>query len=124
MSSSRQALAAGPFGASFYPGLVESTDVTIRKLGFSAVTGSDLLQTITEIRRDTVILGGLTTPYCVQTTADDLCSAGYRVAILSDACASQAIGDYSPEIAHDVTLQRISYLIGRVIGSNEIITNL
>lgn len=124
LPSSHHALAAGSFGASFYPDLVESSDVTVRKIGFSAVTGGDLLQALTKTRRDAVILGGLTTPYCVQTTADDLSSAGFRVAVLSDASASQAIGNYSPAVAHDFTLQRISYLIGQVINSNEIIANL
>src|SRR5690625_48779 len=124
LPQSAHALAVGSFGASFYPGLVEANDIMIRKLGFSAVTGGNLVEAITRTCRSTVILGGLTTPYCVQATADDLNSAGFRVAVLSDACASQSIGRYSADVAHDFTLQRISYLIGQVVGSEEIISNL
>jgi len=124
LPQSRHVLALGTFGAAFYPGLVAPEDVLIRKLGFSAVTGGDLLSAIAKAQRETVIIGGLTTPYCVQSTADDVSSAGFRVAVVSDASASQAIGDYPADVAHDFTLQRIGYLIGQVVSSDEIISSL
>ena len=116
----RETLIEGNAGAAFYPGLVEAGDLLIRKRGFSAVSGSDLLDVLTSRGFDTAVVGGLTTPICVETTVDGLSMAGVRVAVLSDATASQAIGEYSAELAHDFSLARIAYLVGQVITADEL----
>jgi nicotinamidase-related amidase len=120
----REALAEGSIGASFYPGLVEDGDLLIRKLGFSAVAGSNLLEVLSSHDLDTAIVGGLTTPICVETTADGLSMAGIRVAVLSDATASQAIGTYSAELAHDFSIARMAYLVGQVTTTDEVVAGL
>ena len=120
----REALLEGSVGASFYPNLAEDGDILIRKLGFSAVAGSDLLDVLRDRGFDTAVVGGLTTPICVETTADGLSMAGIRVAVLSDATASQPIGEYSAEIAHDFSLARMSYLVGQVITTADLIASL
>ena len=73
---------------------------------------------------DTAIIGGLTTPVCVEATADGLSMAGIRVAVLSDATASQPIGEYSAELAHDLSIAPMGYLVGQVITTEELITTL
>jgi len=120
----REALMEGAVGASFYPGLVEDGDVLIRKLGFSAVNGSNLLEVLRESGFDSAVVGGLTTPICVETTCDGLSMAGIRVAVLSDATASQPIGQYSAETAHDFSIARMGYLVGQVITTGELIDTL
>ena len=120
----REALLEGSPGAAFYPGLMVEGDLLIRKLGFSAVSGSGLLEVLDSCGLDTVVLGGLTTPICVETTADGLSMAGIKVAVLSDATASQAIGEYSPEIAHDFSIARMSYLVGQVTTTRDLIAGL
>lgn len=82
-------LLSGRDNAEFYPGLVEPEDLVIRKTGFSAVAAGNLLEILAEHEWDTVVMGGLTTPMCVGTTADGLSMAGVKVVILDDACASQ-----------------------------------
>jgi isochorismate hydrolase len=57
----REELTEGRLGASFYPKLVEDGDILVRKLGFSAVSGSDLLDVLKSRGFDTAIVGGLTT---------------------------------------------------------------
>jgi len=118
---SRTALREGSVGASFYPGVVGDGDVLIRKRGFSAVAGSDLLDVLGRHDFDTAVVGGLTTPICVQTTVDGLSMAGIRVAVLSDATASQPIGPYSAELAHEFSIARMGYLLGQVITTQELI---
>ena len=49
-------------------------------------------------------------PICVQTTVDGLSMTGFKVIVLADACASQAIGALSAEQAHAAAIQRMAYL--------------
>lgn len=121
---SRSALMEGSVGASFYPDLVEDCGILIRKLGFSAVAGSNLLEVLRNHGFDTAVVGGLTTPICVQTTVDGLSMAGIRVAVLSDATASQPIGTYSADLAHDFSIARMDYLVGQVITTEDLIKSV
>jgi biuret amidohydrolase len=120
----RETLMEGGAGAAFYPDLVEDGDILIRKIGFSAVNGSNLLEELKERGFDTAIVGGLTTPICVETTCDGLSMAGIRVAVLSDATASQPIGEYSAELAHEFSIARMGYLVGQVITTEELIESV
>ncbi|MFI5957659.1 cysteine hydrolase family protein [Cryptosporangium sp. NPDC051539] len=96
----------------------------VRKLGYNAATGSNLLGELESRGFDTAIVGGLTTPICVGTTVDGLKSAGIRVAVLSDATASQPIGEYSAELSHEFSIARIGYLIGQVTTTDEVIRSV
>ncbi len=120
----REALMEGAVGASFYADLVEDDDILIRKIGFSAVNGSDLLDVLKARGFDTAVVGGLTTPICVETTCDGLSMAGIRVAVLSDATASQPIGEYSAELAHEFSIARMGYLVGQVITTEELMRSV
>jgi nicotinamidase-related amidase len=70
---------------------------------------------------DTVVVGGLTTPICVQTTVDALSMTGFKVIVLADACASQAIGTLSAEQAHAAAIQRMAYLFAAVEDTEEFV---
>lgn len=74
-----------------------------------------LLDILAEHGWDTVVMGGLTTPICVGTTADGLSMAGVRVVILEDACASQSFEGVSAEDAHAVALARFRYQFGQTM---------
>ena len=96
----------------------------VYKTTFSAVLSSDLPAQLRARGADTVVVGGLTTPICVQTTVDGLSMAGIRVAVLSDATASQPIGTYSAELAHVFSIARMDYLVGQVITTEDLIRSL
>lgn len=108
------ALAAGSPAADAYPGLVEDGDVVVYKTTFSAVIASDLVDQLRARGIDTAVVGGLTTPICVQTTVDALSMVGIKVVLLQDACASQAIGALSAEDAHSAAVERMAYLFASV----------
>ena len=93
------ALAEGTQAAEAYPDLV---------------LDSDLVGQLRARNIDTVVVGGLTTPICVQTTVDGLSMVGLKVILLADACASQAIGTLSAEQAHAAAVQRMAYLFAAV----------
>ena len=100
------ALAAGTRAAEAY--------LVVYKTTFSAVLSSDLVDQLRARDIDTVVVGGLTTPICVQTTVDGLSMVGLKVIVLADACASQAIGALSAEQAHEAAIQRMAYLFAAV----------
>ncbi|HLS49827.1 MAG TPA: isochorismatase family cysteine hydrolase [Actinomycetaceae bacterium] len=110
--------------AEFYPGLVDDADTIIRKTAFSAVAGSNLTEVLRARGWTEVIVAGLTTPICVGTTSDALSMGGFLVGVLSDACASQPIGDYSAELMHDVALARFGYLFGHTLTTAEFLNRV
>jgi biuret amidohydrolase len=114
-------LMAGRDNAEFYPGLVEPTDLVMRKTGFSAVVAGNLLEILAEHQWDTVVMGGLTTPICVGTTSDGLSMAGIKVVILEDACASQPFDGFSAQDAHAFTLARFRYQFGQTMTTKEFV---
>jgi nicotinamidase-related amidase len=109
-----EALAEGTRAAEAYPDLVLDGDLVVYKTTFSAVLSSDLVDQLRARNVDTVVVGGLTTPICVQTTVDGLSMTGLKVILLADACASQAIGTLSAEQAHAAAVQRMAYLFAAV----------
>jgi nicotinamidase-related amidase len=109
-----EALAAGTRAAEAYPDLVLDGDLVVYKTTFSAVLSSDLVGQLRARGVDTVVVGGLTTPICVQTTVAGLSMTGQKVIVLADACASQAIGTLSAEQAHAAAIARMAYLFAAV----------
>jgi nicotinamidase-related amidase len=109
-----EALAAGTRAVEAYPDLVLDGDLVVYKTTFSAVLSSDLVGQLRARGVDTVVVGGLTTPICVQTTVDGLSMTGVKVIVLADACASQAIGALSAEAAHEAAIARMAYLFAAV----------
>jgi nicotinamidase-related amidase len=108
------ALSEGSPMAAFYEGMVEEGDVLVPKTTFSAVLSSDLGAELARRGLDTAVVGGLTTPICVQTTVDALSMTGTKVCLVADACASQPIGSLTAEEAHDAAVQRMGYLFASV----------
>jgi biuret amidohydrolase len=115
------ALAQGSPMAAFYEGMVEEGDVLVPKTTFSAVLSSDVSAELARRGFDTAIVGGLTTPICVQTTVDALSMTGIKVCLLEDACASQPIGSLSAEEAHAAAVQRMGYLFAMVTTTTAVI---
>jgi nicotinamidase-related amidase len=70
------------------------------------------------------VVGGLTTPICVQTTVDGLSMVGIKVIVLTDACASQAIGALSAEDAHAAAIERMAYLFAAVQDTGTFVRSL
>lgn len=117
------ALAAGTQATEPYPDLIADGDLVLYKTTFSAVLSSDLPAQLRARGADTVV-GGLTTPICVQTTVDALSMTGFKVIVLADACASQAIGTLSAEQAHAAAIQRMAYLFAAVEDTDEFVAKV
>lgn len=114
VSDAAHALAKDSPATAFYDGVVADGDIMVRKTTFGAVASSDLLEQLRSRGFDTAVVAGLTTPICVQTTVDGLSMSGIKVVLLEDACASQAIGRFSAEQAHQAAVDRMGYLFAQV----------
>jgi biuret amidohydrolase len=118
------ALAEGTRAVEAYPDLVLDGDLVVYKTTFSAVLSSDLVDQLRARNIDTVVVGGLTTPICVQTTVDGLSMVGLKVILLADACASQAIGALSAEQAHTAAVQRMAYLFAAIESTDAFVARV
>ena len=114
VSDVARALAKDSPATRFYEDVVKEGDLLVAKTTFSAVASSDLLAQLAARNFDTAVVAGLTTPICVETTGDGLSMAGIKVVLLEDACASQAIGRFSAEQAHEAAVGRMGYLFAQV----------
>ena len=112
----RAGMAPGAPGTEFNPCLNQQTgDVEVVKQRYSAFFGTSLDQTLRQRAIQSVVVLGLTTNVCVQSTARDAWQHDYETITLSDCCAE--IGDGS----HDASLMWTSRNFGRVMTSQALV---
>ena len=87
----------------------ESDDLVIDKTTFGAFNGSSIDETLRRMRIDTLLVTGVSTNLCVETTARDAADRGYGV-ILVDEC----LADYD-EGAQRAALAAFHFNFGRVM---------
>jgi ureidoacrylate peracid hydrolase len=108
----RAGMAPGAPGTEFDPCLNRQTgDVEVVKERYSAFFGTSLDQTLRQRAIQSVVVLGLTTNVCVQSTARDAWQHDFETITLSDCCAE--IGDGS----HEASLMWTSRNFGRVMTS-------
>lgn len=84
---------AGGGGADYYRVQPQPGDIEIEKLLYSSFHGTDLDEQLRARGIDTLIMTGLTTECCVDSTARDAFHRDYHVFLVSDACAA-----YEPDL--------------------------
>jgi biuret amidohydrolase len=90
-------------------------DLVVHKKTFGAFNSSNLDEVLQDHGIDTLVICGISTNCCVETTARDAADRGYGVVIVDDACA-----DYD-EAAHDASLRGFHFNFGRVVrGPDEV----
>jgi nicotinamidase-related amidase len=98
-------------------------EVVVNKAQYSAFEGTNLSSMIEKLGGDdagvdTLILVGCVTNACVESTARDAFHKGYRVVVVSDACAA-----VFPDL-HDATLKNVRHGFGRVMTADEVVDAL
>lgn len=106
----------GSWGADFYKVRPLATEPVVQKHRYSAFVGTDLDRILQEAGVRTLILTGVTTNVCVESTARDGFMRDYYIVFLSDCTAT-----YSHE-AHETTLQNIFRHFGMVATSSDAIS--
>jgi ureidoacrylate peracid hydrolase len=105
----------GSWGADFYKLTPLATEPVIRKHRYSAFVRTELDQILQAAGIKTLILAGVTTNVCVESTARDGFMRDYYIVFLSDCTAT-----FSQEV-HETTLGNITRHFGTVATSSEII---
>jgi biuret amidohydrolase len=77
---------------------VQLTDIMIDKPGYSAFHQTDLDQILRCLQIDTLIVCGVTTEVCVQTTVRAATDFGYFCVTISDACAATEASMQQPAL--------------------------
>ncbi|GAB4376420.1 MAG: cysteine hydrolase [Elainellaceae cyanobacterium] len=105
----------GTFGADFYGVSPQAGDIVVNKHRYSAFIGTRLDQVLRSLKRETIIMTGVATNVCVESTARDGFMLDYYVVFMADCTAS------SNEMAHHATLENIGRHFGVVATAEEVI---
>ena len=103
----------GNEAAAFHPALIiEPSDVLLEKPRFGAFHGTDLEVILRSRGIDTIIISGISTPICCDTTAREAHARDFRVFFLSDGTATT--GD-DGEALQKATLNVIADMFAQVL---------
>ncbi len=105
----------GSWGADFYRLRPEEGDILIRKHCYSAFQGTPLDSLLRRHGIRTLVVTGVSTNICVESTLRDGHSRGYYIAVPADCVASPA------EELHLATLRNVETLIGDVTAAGDLI---
>lgn len=112
-----QALISGTWDAEIIPSLAPAEgEVVIDKSRPSSFYGTQLEPVLTSQDIRSLVLCGVTTNICVETTARDAGQRDYRVHVVADACA-----EYD-QTRHDVALGTMGFAFGWLTSTDEVVS--
>lgn len=118
-------ISAGSDGAKLHDSLeVESSDVLLSKPRYGSFTGTDLDLILRTNNIEAVIIGGIATNVCCDTTAREANQRDYKVFFLSDGTGNHGMQGLSAEVIKDVTLAAVRLAFGQVLTVDETIAKI
>lgn len=93
-------------------------ELVVNKTTYGTFTSTGLDHALRSLGITALVVGGVVTNVCVETTARDAADRGYDVVLLDDGCAA-----FSPEI-HEATLLSFQGPFGRVRTGDEVLALL
>jgi ureidoacrylate peracid hydrolase len=105
----------GSWGAEFYEVAPQSTEIIVNKHRYSAFINTRLDTVLRTMKIETLVMTGVSTNVCVESTARHGFMLDYNIAFVKDACASTS------RTAHDMTLENIDRYFGSVVSVNQLI---
>jgi ureidoacrylate peracid hydrolase len=78
----------GEVGSAFYGPEPKAGEIVVKKTRYSGFVGTDLDARLKALGVDTLVVAGLTTECCVDSTVRDAFSLDYHVFVAEDACAA------------------------------------
>jgi len=93
-------------------------ELVVNKTTYGTFTSTGLDHALRSLGITSLVVGGVVTNVCVETTARDAADRGYEVVLLDDGCAA-----FSPE-AHEATLLSFQGPFGRVRTTDEVLAAL
>jgi nicotinamidase-related amidase len=108
--------------AEFHPDLIiDDSDVLLDKPRFGCFHGTDLELLLHSKGIGAVIVSGISTSVCCETTAREAAVRDFRVIFLSDGTATFGIGDLSPEAVQEAACATVGLVFGRVATIDEVL---
>jgi len=106
---------AGSWGAEFYRIAPDSRDIVVTKHRHSAFSGTELDNLLRDRRIESLVIVGVQTHVCVESTLRDASARGYYVVVPRD-----AVGSHTHDL-HEATLKSVQMHFGEVTTSAELI---
>ncbi|MCA1595995.1 MAG: cysteine hydrolase [Chloroflexi bacterium] len=88
------------------------------------INGTDLELILRSRGIDTVIISGISTPVCCDTTAREANARDFRVLFLSNATASGGSDAAEAARFHNATLENLDGLFAQVLSTDELLTKI
>ena len=105
----------GSWGAEFYQLVPSNKDIIIEKHRYSAFSNTILDETLRKLGRKSLLIVGVSTNTCVESTAREGFGLEYHITLIRDGCAA-----YNAEL-EQATFKNIESGFGRVLESNDVI---
>lgn len=115
----------GAVSAALHDGLaVEDGDILLDKPRFGAFHGTDLEMVLRGRGIDTIIVTGIATNVCCETTAREANVRDFRVFFLSDGTSTFAMGELSKDEIQKATLTTLGACFAQVLTVDEMIARI
>ncbi len=115
----------GAHSAALHSGLeIDPRDILIDKPRFGAFYGTDLELILRTRGIDTLIISGVATNVCCETTAREAAVRDFHVLFLSDGTATADMGGVSAAELQKVTCATLGFLFAQVLTADEMIAKI
>jgi biuret amidohydrolase len=104
--------------------VVDKGDVILNKPRYGAFHGTDLDLILRSRGIDTVIVSGIATNICCETTAREAAQHDFRVLFLSDGTATKDMGEVSAEDLQRATCASLAMVFAQVVTVDEVIAKI
>ena len=104
--------------------VVDVRDILLDKPRFGAFHGTDLELILRSRGIDTLVITGIATNVCCETTAREAAVRDFRVLFLSDGTATFSIGDLSAAALQKATCATLGKVFAQVLTVDEIIAKI
>lgn len=104
--------------------VVEKGDVVLNKPRYGAFTGTELAPLLRAKGVDTVIITGIATNICCETTAREAAQLDFRVCFLSDGTATKAMNGVPADALQRATCASIAQVFGQIATVEEMVEQI
>ncbi|MFC4101591.1 cysteine hydrolase family protein [Paenibacillus xanthanilyticus] len=106
----------GSWGAEFYEVAPLPNETVVKKHRYSGFIHTRLASVLQTMRIETLIMTGVSTNLCVESTARDGFMLDYRIVLVKDACAAFT------QAEHEMTLKTVDTYFGMVADTKQIMS--
>lgn len=115
----------GEPSAELHAGLVvDGADIVLDKPRYGAFPGTDLEEILRARGIDTVIVSGIATNICCETTAREAAQHDFRVFLLADGTATKEMGGVPAAVLQQATCASLSMVFAQIVTIDDVLEML